>query len=196
MKKTILIVDNQPLFVEGLKALISKNFSTEKVLESDDVAQAYQLIKENSVDLILADIDLKNGNGLDLISKIRSYGNRSKVLFISSKGYEIYSSLSQTVGAQGYISKFEDKDIVIGAISNVLKGYSVFKTLETVDLSDVQLSKREVSVLDYLKKGYSNKQISDQLSLSEKTVSTYKSRILKKYNTDSLVHVLNAGNIH
>jgi two-component system response regulator FimZ (fimbrial Z protein) len=101
----------------------------------------------------------------------------------------MYSDSAKKLGANGYISKEESTTLINDAMSNVLRGYTLFKQSTSIK-KDVDLSNREIIVLNYLLRGYSNKQISELLSLSAKTISTYKSRILEKHNATSLIDLL------
>ncbi len=191
-KQTFMIVDNQPLFTESLTSILTHSFAAENILHFNNTQDAYVALTKNHIDMILVDTDLEQSSGFDLVKRAIARGYVGKVLFVSSKPYDSYSSVARSIGGQGYVTKSEQKSTIINAINNVLKGYTFFKVEKTTDLDDVNLSKRELSVLNYLTQGYSNKQISGLLSLSEKTISTYKSRILKKYNVPSIVHVLNS----
>jgi DNA-binding NarL/FixJ family response regulator len=162
----------------------------------DDVGDAYKWLRKGKIDILIADVELKNGSGIELVNRARKAGFSGNVLFVSSKSYQTYSSLAQSVGAQGYVSKTEIPSIIVKAIKSVKLGYTFFKSSVTTDLATVTLSKRELSVLSYLSQGYTNKQISEVLCLSEKTISTYKARLLKKYKAPSLVHLLNSASAH
>lgn len=94
------------------------------------------------------------------------------------------------MGANGFLNKNEARETIADAIVSVSRGYSMFKSTHTPSSGDVTLSNREAMVFHYLAQGYSNKKISEQLSLSAKTISTYKTRILKKYHADSLIELL------
>ncbi len=192
LKPSFMIVDNQPLFVESLTSILANEFSAETVLQFNNAQDAYISLTKNRVDMLLVDAELEQSSGFDLVKRALARGCVKKVLFVSSKPYDSYSSVARSLGGQGYVTKSETKNTILNAIRNVLTGYTFFKVEKTTDLDDVTLSKRELSVLNYLSQGYSNKQVSGLLSLSEKTISTYKSRILKKYNVPSIVHVLNS----
>ncbi len=194
--KVYLLIDHQPLFSDAIEHIIENNFEAQEVIKCDDVATAYQWLRKGQVDVLIADVELKNGSGIELVKRARNAGFVGSVLFVSSKSYETYSSIAQSVGAQGYVSKSESQDTILKAIKTVKLGYSFFKTSVTTNLQMVKLSKRELSVLNYLSEGYSNKEISKVLCLSEKTISTYKSRLLKKYKANSLVHLLNSAAAH
>lgn len=192
MKLNFLIVDSHPLFTHGLENLLLNHFSSSSVMIANNLRETHEALNKNSIDIIFVDIEQRNGCGLDFIKRLRQRESKERILVISSKSYDSYSTLTKTAGANGYITKTESKEVVIKAIENILDGYSVYKAHKTANLDTVTLSGREMSVLNYLKEGYSNKQISHLLTLSEKTISTYKTRIMKKYNASSFVHVLNA----
>ncbi len=194
-KKNIMIVDHQLLFVDALTALIKEKAEVEEILHSVNKADILRIIKEKQIDLLIMDVELDKVSGMDLAARILAHGYEGKLLFISTKSYESYSSIAKSIGAHGYVTKTETTETIMGAVKAVSNGYHIFKEGVSSDVSGVTLSRRELSVLDYLKKGYNNKQISNLLSLSEKTVSTYKTRIMKKYNVNSLVHMLNSHSI-
>ncbi|CAH0529983.1 response regulator transcription factor [Vibrio hippocampi] len=194
--KTYLLIDHQPLFSDAVEQLINDNFQPKEIIKCDDATTAYQWLRDGAVDVLILDIELKEGNGIELVKRVRKAGFAGLILFISSQSYETYSSLAKSVGAQGYVSKTELQSTIIKALKAVELGYSFFKTSVTTDLPEVKLSKRELSVLNYLSQGYSNKDISQFLYLSEKTISTYKTRLLKKYKANSLVHLLNSAAAH
>ncbi len=194
--KVYLLIDHQPLYSEAVKHIIKTEFQPQQVISCDDVTAAYQQLRTGDIDVLIADVELKNGSGIELVKRARKAGFTGTVLFVSSKSYQTYSSLAKSVGAQGYVTKREAPCTISKAINSVKLGYSFFKSTATTDMSQIQLSKRELSVLSYLAEGYSNKQISELLLLSEKTISTYKSRLLKKYKAPSLVHLLNSASAH
>jgi two-component system response regulator FimZ (fimbrial Z protein) len=103
----------------------------------------------------------------------------------------MFSNTAKQIGANGYITKAENTSMLKEAIVSVSRGFSVFKNDEgTTARRHTKLSKRETIVFNYLLKGYTNKQISEILTLSSKTISTYKSRILDKYKVDSIVELI------
>ncbi len=195
LKPSFIIVDNQPLFVEALMSILVEEFSVESVCHFDNAHDAYASLLKKQVDIVLVDIELNQSNGFDLIKRVNTRKWVKNVLFISSKPYDSYSSVARSLGAQGYVTKSEPRNIIVNAIRNILAGYTYFKEESTAELANVALSKRELSVLTYLSQGYNNKQVSKLLSLSEKTISTYKSRILKKYNAASIMHIVNSNRL-
>lgn len=102
----------------------------------------------------------------------------------------MYSETAKSLGANGYVSKLENTLVLKEAVLSVLRGHSAFKKTDNLKKRNTTLSKRETVVFNYLIKGYSNKKISEMLSLSTKTISTYKARILDKYKVDSIVELM------
>lgn len=191
MNSVYLLLDSQPLYKDAVEQLIQKNLQPKEIIRCRDINSAYRQLREKHVDLLLTDFEVEDGCTIDLVKRARCSGFDGQVLFLSSKGYPTYSSLACSVGAQGYVAKTEDSDTIIKAIKLVKSDYQFFKSSQTTDLQQVNLSSRELMVYNYLQQGYSNKQISEMLSLSAKTVSTYKSRILKKFKVDSLIQLFN-----
>ncbi|EJV5952281.1 response regulator transcription factor, partial [Vibrio alginolyticus] len=143
------------------------------------------------IDLIILDSIVEGHDGIRIASNILATGYHGRLLFISSQDYTSLSKTVYEIGGHGFVSKNEKKETIVDAIVSVCKGYSIFKTDHLSSKEGIKLSKREVIVFNYLSKGYSNKRISEQLSLSAKTISTYKARILKKYQADSFIEILN-----
>lgn len=195
MKKlNFLIVDNQPLFIESLERIIRSQFKCSNICIKNSVSTALSTIQRCesgccNLDMIILDPSLNDSDGFDLMKRLSSREFDGKVLFISSKPYQPYSKVALYLGANGFITKSENKESIVNAITNVIAGYKMFKHSNT-DLESIELSSRELTVLGLLKKGYTNKKISNILSISDKTVSTYKSRILKKYNSKSILDVI------
>ncbi len=130
-----------------------------------------------------------DNDGFELLKRARSYGYDGKVIFISANENDFYIESAHRLDVDGYVSKSEGLDFIKDSIVSVINGYKVFKNI--VKKSTVSLSRREVVVLNLLAKGKTNVEISKILSLSNKTVSTYKRRILSKYKVKSVIELLN-----
>ncbi|WP_122032132.1 response regulator transcription factor [Aliivibrio sp. EL58] len=192
-KVNALILDTFPIIVESITRQLKSKENIEQIYTATTMQKALTIIKENNIGFIALDIKQNQFNGLDFIKRLRSKNYQGYIIVISSYGYEMYSDSAKNVGANGYISKEEPTELINDAISNILRGYSIFKHTSLSE-KNMDLSNREVIVLDYLIRGYNNKQISEILSLSAKTISTYKSRILDKYNAGSIIELLNVNN--
>ncbi|MGD1451636.1 response regulator [Vibrio harveyi] len=187
----VLIIDDQPLYSEALASLVHNAFQTVNVVESTDSAEVMELIRNQPVDLVILDVVLGDRDGMRLAKNILATGYQGRILFISSRDYSSLSKAAFEMGAHGFLNKNESKETIMDAIVSVTRGYSMFKATHNQSSGNVALSNREAMVFHYLAQGYSNKKISEQLSLSAKTISTYKTRILKKYHAESVVELLN-----
>ena len=187
----VLIIDDQPLYSEALASLVQTAFQSVNVVESTDSAAVMDIVRNQPVDLVILDVVLGDRDGMRLAKNILATGYQGKILFISSRDYSSLSKAAFEMGAHGFLSKNEAKATILDAIVSVTRGYSVFKATHNQSSGSVTLSNREAMVFHYLAQGYSNKKISEQLSLSAKTISTYKTRILKKYHAESVVELLN-----
>ena len=186
-----LVIDNQPLYSEALASLVKTAFQPSNVLESTDSSEIMEIIRNQAVDLVILDVVLGGKDGMRLAINILATGYQGKIIFISSSDYSSLSKAAYEMGAHGFLSKNEAKSTIMDAIVSVMRGYTVFKITPNQSSSNIGLSNREAMVFHYLTQGYSNKRISEHLSLSAKTISTYKTRILKKYHAASVVELLN-----
>ncbi|USD52575.1 response regulator transcription factor [Vibrio sp. SCSIO 43153] len=186
-----LIIDNQPLYSEALSSLIKTAFPYAHVMETTDPVDIMDLVRNKPIDLVILDVVVGDRDGLRLAESILASGYRGKLLFVSCRDYTSLSRAAFELGASGFLNKNESKETIMDALVSISRGYSIFKATQNLPSSDASLSSREAMVFQYLAQGYSNKKVAEQLSLSAKTVSTYKSRILKKYHANSLVELLN-----
>lgn len=198
MKKAI-VVDDHP-FIRSAVKMVLKQEHIEVVAEADNGADAIQLAREYLPDLILLDIAMPGVDGLDALNRISSLGLPVKILVLTSLSPVFYSMRCMKAGAVGYVSKADDSCELIKAINAIKSGYTFFPdlTVNSVRRDDAQapdreliqrLSDRELSILQQLAKGFSNKQIGESMLLSNKTISTYKARLIEKLNIRSLVHL-------
>ncbi|MFM2586961.1 response regulator [Vibrio sp. TBV020] len=186
-----LVIDSQPIMREAIGNIIHDLSASTQVYQSASSSFGLQIINNHSVDLVILDIDLDGSDGFEFARRSRAHGYKGKILFISANQHPMYSNTARQLGANGYITKTESTAMLKEAIVSVSRGFTVFKNDEgTKNRRHTKLSKRETIVFNYLLKGYTNKQISEILSLSSKTISTYKSRILEKYKVDSIVELM------
>ncbi len=185
-----LVLDTQPILRNAIISLIQNSQLKIDVFQSNSIVSAREIVMKNNIKIILLDVELSDGSGLDFIRRLRGDGFRGKVLFISSNNHPMYSRVAKDIGANGYILKSKEAQSINEAIFEICRGYSVFqKTLDSM-WKLPELSERESIVYSYLSQGYSNKKTSELLSLSSKTVSTYKTRILEKFNASSIIEVM------
>lgn len=189
-----LIVDDHPLVCAAIEGLVRKSQLFAEVFTETEAFKALQLIKERNISFIILDVNLSDSDGFDFLRRAKAHGYKGKVLYVSASDASMYSETAFRLGADGYISKSEDLVKINDAIATIMSGMTVFRFLKDDDgniVNSVKLSHREATVYTYLVEGHSNKDISNLLSLSTKTVSTYKTRILNKYKVKSIVELIN-----
>lgn len=195
----VLVVDDHPFIRSAVKMLL-KQEGFEVVAEADNGADALQKAREHTPDLIVLDIAMPKLDGLEVISRIAALGLSCKVLVLTSQPAMFYSMRCMKAGAAGYISKTNDLDELSKAINAVMAGYTFFPNLATNSVRRVDgqstdseliesLSDREITILQQLSSGLSNKEIADALLISNKTVSTYKTRLIEKLKVKSVVYL-------
>lgn len=188
--QNVLIIDEQPLYREALAELIMDSLNVEDLYKTTDTDKVLKLVKSQSIDLIVLDVTLTNNDGMNLAKVIKAHGYEGKLLFVSSLDNSSLSEVALSLGANGFLSKSESHESIRFALSSIMKGYSLFKSDQKNSGKSTKLSNKEAIVFQYLIQGYSNKLISEKLSLSAKTISTYKTRILSKYRANSIVELV------
>ncbi|MNC13217.1 Virulence factors putative positive transcription regulator BvgA [compost metagenome] len=148
---------------------------------------------------MVLDIGIPKLDGLEVIGRMTTFSPGSKVLVLTSQAPGNFSMRCMQAGAAGYVCKQQELTELLSAIKAVLSGYSYFPNQalhvsrgrggSETDMVN-RLSAREMTVLQQLARGRSNKEIADSMFLSNKTVSTYKSRLLLKLNARSLVDLI------
>ena len=190
----IYLVDDHALVRHGLRELISQESDLEVCGDAADAAVALADIERFAPDLVVIDISLKGGNGIDLIKRIRPHLPNTKMLVASMHDESLYAERALHAGAHGYINKQEATETVIEAIRHVLDGQvylspamtgQVLKRLaggETVSSSPSvdRLTDRELQVFELVGQGLSTRAIAAQLHLSVKTIETYREHIKVK----------------
>ncbi|NMZ32850.1 response regulator transcription factor [Pseudomonas proteolytica] len=192
-----IVVDDHPFIRSAVKMLLRKE-KIDVVAEADNGVDAIRLVLEHHPDLIILDLNMPKLDGFGVIERINQLGLPAKVLVLTSQPQLSYSSRCMRAGAAGFISKASNLVELVKAINAVIGGYNYFPHLpsSSVRVSDElasdaklisTLSNRELIVLRQLARGDSNKQISDNMVLSNKTISTYKTRVIEKLNLKSVV---------
>ncbi|MEX1027681.1 MAG: response regulator transcription factor [Candidatus Paceibacterota bacterium] len=192
----ILIVDDHPMMRDGLATQISNEPDLAVCGEADDVAAALRLVDELNPDLVIIDISLKTGHGIDLIKRIRERHPKMKMLVNSMYDESVYAERSLQAGALGYLSKQTARETLIDAIRAVLSG-KIYLSPEMTDRivrsrvsgmiepgkSPIEsLSNRELEVLTLIGQGNTSGTIAKQLHLSVHTIDTYREKLKIKLN--------------
>lgn len=192
-KHKILIVDDHPIFCFGMSELINKEEDLEVCGSIELMKKTSEAIARLKPDLVVVDISLKDGNGIDLVQEIKKeYG--LPMLVLSMYDESLYAERSLLAGASGYIMKQEAISLVVEAIRCVLRGdiyasstvkEKVFKRLTNQQTADSKspldiLTNRELEVFRLIGEGFSTKEIADRLHLSIKTIGTYRENLKEK----------------
>ncbi|MHA5801113.1 response regulator [Pseudomonas aeruginosa] len=195
----ILIVDDHPVIRMAMKMLLEAE-GHQIVGDTDNGVDAISLGRELKPDLVILDIGIPRLDGLEVISRLMVLALPLKILVLTGQSALLFALRSMQAGAAGFVCKQGGLAELVTAVNAVASGYSYFPSSAMRPVQqgaysdDVELlgrlSDREVSVLQYLSQGYSNKQISEQMFISNKTVSTYKARLLLKLNAGSLVDLI------
>jgi len=195
-KYKVLIVDDHPIFCLGMSELINKENDLFVCGSIESAKKTCEAIQNLSPDLAIVDISLKDGNGIDLVEKIKIHYEGLPVLVLSMYDESLYAERALMAGARGYIMKQEAVASVVKAIRKVLAGEvyaspavkeKVFQRLTSPQISagksplDV-LTNRELEVFRLIGEGLSTKEIADRLHLSIKTIGTYRENIKEKLN--------------
>lgn len=194
-KKRILLVDDHPLVRKGLEDAIAAEDDLEVCGEAEGWRMALKAIQSDKPDLVILDLNLKDGNGWSLLDNLKSLPDSPPVLVLSVCDEEIYATRILRAGAQGYLMKDTSLDTLLKAIRKILSHQlAVSDTIATTliqraTLNDAEkteihelgtLSDREIQVMELIRAGMSNIQIAEQMGISPKTVGTYKARLMEK----------------
>ena len=189
----VLLVDDHAVVREGLKRVLDGMGEGIQIGEASNAARALQLARKAEWDCALVDIALPGKTGLELLKELRRELPKLPVLILSMFPEEQYAVRMLRAGASAYLNKESAPEQLVGAIRAVLRGEKyVSPRMATQIAADVSfestrarheaLSDREFTVLRMMASGMTGKDIAREISLSNKTVSTYRSRILKKLN--------------
>jgi len=201
----LLVVDRHPIVSKGLELVFNAARDIKFMGSVDNGEAIFEFLKSTPVDVILTEIDLPKLNGFTAIRRIKSDFPETKVIMFSSQSEEIYAANSIKAGADGFIPKTACIITIIEAILKVFKNDTYLsdslmqclnKNSKSIKESSFykKLSTREVEVLKLLASGKRNKHIAKELEINEKTVSTYRARLMKKLNVNNLVDLVKQSN--
>lgn len=199
-KIKILIVDDEKLIREGLKLILSTFSDIDIVGTSSNGFEALDFCKNNAVDLVLMDIRMDKCNGVTGTKIIKEMFSQIKILVLTTFDDEEYIKEALNYGASGYLLKDSSHDLIYDGIKSVYKGNVVVhpkvasKIISTsntaapvankrdVIIKDFDLTEREISVIEGIADGLTNKEVAEKLYLSEGTVKNIVTSILLKLN--------------
>jgi DNA-binding NarL/FixJ family response regulator len=203
MIENILIADDHGIVRLGLSLMIKKLRPQASIDEVDDYQKVLGIIKRNAYDLIILDINMPNGSFQETLEIIKIKCPKTKVMVFSSQDESLYAIRYLKMGADGFLHKLAPEENIQKALEKMLhkgsyvseevKDAMVFNTLyKNVPLDNPLeiLSDREIEIAEQLTKGTPLKDISNELNLHASTVSTYKTRIFKKLDIQSVPELI------
>jgi len=195
-KHRIMIVEDHPVFRMGLRELINQESDLVVCGEAEDASTASEEIRKLEPDMVIVDISLRGRDGIELIRDVRGDNRDLPILVLSMHDESRFAERSLLAGAKGYIMKRETSSSVVEAIRRVLNGQIYLSErikgeilsrfvggAHTYNKSPVdRLTDRELEVYRLIGRGLSTNEIAGKLSLSAKTIGTYRERIKEKLN--------------
>jgi DNA-binding NarL/FixJ family response regulator len=199
----ILLADDHTIILDGLCSLLDKDPDFKVVGRASDGMSAVRLAAELSPDVIIMDVSMPGLNGIDATRRILAADPKAKVIALSMHNDGRYISEALKSGALGYLLKESAFEELIAAVRTVMKGRSYLSaSIAGVVIKDYirhlektesgafsVLTPREREVLQALSEGLSTKEIASRLSVSVKTVETYRSQIMEKLDIHSVAEL-------
>ena len=206
-KKTILIVDDHPLFREGLVSLLSKQPGFKVIGEAAEGEEGIAMAKKHHPDLVIMDISLPDITGIDATRHIREFLQGTKVIMLSIHSKIDYITDAFKAGASAYLTKEATGEKLVECLETVGRGeyymdsvvsQSVVKNLLMTeeergryqDPAYRMLTSREQEIMRFLAEGLSTKQIAEKLFISQKTVENHRTSIFSKLNIHSTMELV------
>ena len=206
-KKTILIIDDHPLFREGLKAIIGRDNRFEVVGEAGNGREGLRLAKELKRDLALVDMSLPDQSGIQLTRELKNASLKTRIMIITMHSKVDYIVKAFQAGATGYVVKESAPERLIQGMDTVLEGeyfmdssvsHKVVEKLMQFPKKEAKitnaiydtLTSREQEIMVLLAEGLSSKEIAEKLFISPKTVDNHRTNILRKLNLHSTIELI------
>lgn len=198
----VLVADDHKIFRAGVKRLIEESADIEVAGEACDGFDALAKLRKEEWDVVLLDINMPNKSGLDIVRQMKQEKPKLPILILSMYPEEQYAVRALKAGAAGYLTKDSESEELIAAIRKVVKGgrYATPALLEKLLFEldgerDVPkhhaLSAREYQIFEQIIQGKALTEIAEAMTISVKTVSTYRTRVLEKMNMENnaeLIH--------
>ncbi|TYA57982.1 response regulator [Formosa maritima] len=203
----LLVVDSHPIIRKGIELLFVASNDIKVVGGISNGEAIFDFLRQENADVILSEIDLPKLNGITALRRLSKEYPNIKVLMFTSQPEEIYALNTIKAGASGYLSKQANIITIKEAIMKVAEGDTylsnnlanqlAFGRRVTKSSGSLykKLSTREIEVLKLISVGKKNKEIAQELEINEKTVSTYKARLMKKLHVENIVDLINRAKL-
>ncbi|MES2589608.1 MAG: response regulator transcription factor [Bacteroidota bacterium] len=195
----IILADDHKLILDGLKLLLADNADFKIIAEAENGKELIEKTRLVNPDLIITDIDMPIMTGLEAVKILRKEFGSLKILVLSMhKDQSMFLKLKEA-GANGYIHKNCDKEELFFAINQLLKGKEYISS-EIQDsentykiensVTEIELTKREIEILVHITEGLTNIEIGKKLFISDRTVDTHRTNLMKKINVNNVAGLI------
>jgi two-component system, NarL family, invasion response regulator UvrY len=196
----ILIVDDHAILRRGCRDILASELEHAEIAEATDTNEAIEALGKKRFDLVILDLNLPGRGGLEVLQEARRQHAGIPVLVLSAYAEEEFAVRAYKLGAAAYLNKQGAPDELMTAVRKVLAGGTYVSAgiadkcaaalgRDVAVAQHEALSSRELQVMQWLARGKTQKEIASELSLSEKTIATYRSRISQKMNLSNAVEL-------
>lgn len=205
--KRLIIADHHPIIRKGISCLLRKSDEFEIVGKAQNMDELNSVLEQSRADILIMELELPQLNGVSTLRYIKKEYPKLRILIFSHLAEEIYALRCIKTGAAGFLSKSASSKVLLKALKRLAKGgiylneelNSSFSQRSVGESSAInrykKLSTREIEVLNMLSSGKRNKDIAEALDINEKTVSTYKTRLLTKLKVDNIADLINQARL-
>jgi DNA-binding NarL/FixJ family response regulator len=207
-KIRVMVVDDHPFFRTGIVQWLNQQDQLTSCGEAGSVAEARSRIAELRPEVILMDLRLGDGDGLDLIRELTESHPQTRIIALSQFDEDAYAHRALRAGARGYLMKSEATENVLAAIQATLRGETYVSRRASARLMQnlfpdpacsapdlARLSDREIQVFQLLGSGSSTREIAERLKISPKTVETYREHLTEKLHLPDGATLLRAATL-
>jgi DNA-binding NarL/FixJ family response regulator len=208
MTVRVILCDDHALIRRGIRDTLSDAPDIEVVGEAGDYGELRSLLRDTTCDVLVLDINLPGRSGLDVLHALKEEGSALRVLVVSMYPEDQYAIRALRAGAYGYVNKGSDTQLIVEAVRMVAKGRKYITpeiaqmlaeslSQPTTEIAHEKLSDRELQTLVLIASGKRLSDIAAELTLSPKTVSVYRARVLEKLaltnNSELTVYAIRNG---
>lgn len=197
----VLVADDHAVVRRGLIQILEDGGEIKVTGEADSASEVLRKVREENYDLIILDISMPDGGGLEVMKQLQAWDDVPPILVLSVYSEKQYAHRAIQLGARGYLTKDSAPGSLSEAVRKISRGEvyltqaladELVATLQAAETTSTQelLSDREFQVLEAYARGQSSSQIAEDLSLSVKTISTYRRRLLNKLNLDTTADLI------